>query len=119
LAYVQSKFWNDTIPSCTPLSCSEMQQLVNQYFPESIADDMICIAFYESSWCPAVYNNICCYGLWQINANHLGTSGCPNSVSDLYNPEANAQCALSVYNSQGLNAWTTWAEGDCNGWNQC
>lgn len=32
----------------------------------------ICIAFYESSWCPQAYNGICCYGLWQINKVHLG-----------------------------------------------
>lgn len=28
---------------------------------------MLCIAFYESSYCPTVYNGICCWGLWQIS----------------------------------------------------
>jgi hypothetical protein len=104
---------------CSAESCSYMQGLVANYFSSSYQDDMICIAYYESSWCPAVYNGICCYGLWQISYLHLGESGCPSSVSDLYDPDTNAQCAVTVLGEQGLNAWQTWTEGDCRGWNQC
>jgi len=96
-----------------------MQALVAKYFPSSYRTDMICIAYYESSWCPAVYNGICCYGLWQINSNHLGSKNCPSSVGDLYNEDDNAKCAAEVLATQGLDAWTTWANGDCNGWNKC
>jgi len=109
------------LPKCgDAFNCSMMQDLANAYFPEEYADDMICIAYYESSWCAEAYNGECCYGLWQINSVHIGDSGCPaESTYDLLNPDTNAACAVEVLNSQGLNAWTTWAEGDCNGWNQC
>lgn len=94
--------------ACSQVSCAYMQNLTNTYFPEDVADTFVCIAYYESSWCPAVNNGFCCYGLFQINENHIGDSGCPaQSVSDLYDPDINAQCAVAVYNSQGLGAWTT------------
>lgn len=44
-----------------------------------------------------------------------GEPGCPSTVQDLYNPQTNAQCAVHILNSQGLNAWQTWSEGKCNG----
>jgi len=104
---------------CSQVSCATMRGLVHKYFPGNYQTDMICIAYYESSWCPAVYNGICCYGLWQINSNHLGESGCPSSVNDLYNADKNGQCARTVLNSQGLNAWQTWTDGDCGHWSMC
>ena len=58
--------------------------MIDRYFPAAYQTDMLCIAYYESSYCPDVYNGICCYGLWQINANHLGEPGCPGSASSLY-----------------------------------
>jgi len=104
---------------CSPISCGAMQSLVRRYFPSEYQTDMICIAFYESSWCPNVYNGICCYGLFQINVNHLGEPGCPSNVNALNTADANAQCALHVLKTQGLNAWQTWSSGDCTHWNRC
>ena len=49
------------------------------------------------------------------NLGALGEPGCPSTVQDLYNPQTNAQCAVHILNSQGLNAWQTWSEGKCNG----
>eukprot|EP01119_Soliformovum_irregulare_P025554 TRINITY_DN94_c0_g2_i1.p2 TRINITY_DN94_c0_g2~~TRINITY_DN94_c0_g2_i1.p2 ORF type:complete len:142 (-),score=18.07 TRINITY_DN94_c0_g2_i1:49-474(-) len=110
---------HNTTLGCSPISCGQMVDLVKRHFPAQYQNDMICIAHYESSWCPVVYNGICCYGLWQINRNHLGDRGCPSTVDGLYNADANAQCALAVLNSQGLNAWTTWTSGDCRRWSGC
>jgi len=106
--------------ACSPvLSCSDMQGLVKKYFPASYQTDMLCIAYYESSWCPTVYNGVCCWGLWQINQNHLGEPGCPSNTQGLQNADENAACAAHVLSSQGLGAWTTWTNGDCRGWNKC
>ena len=122
LALVFIAAWSGSrvVDGCSPvLSCSQIQSLAQQYFPSQYVNDMICIAYYESSWCPSAYNGICCYGLWQINENHLGEQGCPSTTEELLNPEVNAQCAAAVLSSQGLNAWQTWTEGKCNGWNKC
>jgi hypothetical protein len=116
----QEKELFSILPGCSPVeSCSFMQSLVEGYFSSSYQNDMLCIAFYESSYCPGVYNGICCYGLFQINSNHLGESGCPSSVSALYNPDTNAACAAHILSTQGLNAWQTWSEGDCDSWSRC
>jgi hypothetical protein len=37
----------------------------------------------------------------------------------LMNADLNAQCALHVLKTQGLNAWQTWASGDCSHWSRC
>lgn len=45
------------VQACSPvLSCSQMQALVKANFPSQYQTDMLCIAYYESSWCPGVYN---------------------------------------------------------------
>jgi len=108
------------LPGCSAFSCEQMQNITDYWFPSQYADDFVCIGYYESSWCPGAWNGGCCYGLFQINQNHIGESGCPaQSVDDLYDPDINAQCAVAVLNSQGLNAWQTWSDGDCNNWNMC
>lgn len=46
-----------SVQACSPvLSCSTMQGLVKKYFPAQYQTDMLCISYYESSWCPGVYN---------------------------------------------------------------
>jgi len=105
--------------SCNALSCQDIKNLVQQNFPPQYQNDMICISSFESGWCPGVYNGNCCYGLWQINRLHLGEDGCPTSVGDLYNPAINAKCAMHILNTQGLNTWKTWNDGDCSHWTRC
>eukprot|EP01119_Soliformovum_irregulare_P008979 TRINITY_DN22080_c0_g1_i1.p1 TRINITY_DN22080_c0_g1~~TRINITY_DN22080_c0_g1_i1.p1 ORF type:complete len:142 (-),score=14.15 TRINITY_DN22080_c0_g1_i1:187-612(-) len=110
---------NQIAPGCNPLSCGDIQNIVQNWFPQQYWNDFICIAYYESSWCPDAWNGGCCYGLFQISNLNLGMSGCPGDVQSLYDPNVNAQCAVAVLNAQGLNAWQTWSEGDCNNWSQC
>jgi hypothetical protein len=101
------------------LACEQMKAIARAHFPKEYQTDMICISWYESSWRPDVYNGICCYGLWQINRNHLGEPGCPHTESELYDANTNAQCAKRVLDTQGLKAWTTWDSGDCSHWSKC
>lgn len=45
------------VQACSPvLSCSQMQAVVKANFPSQYQTDMLCIAYYESSYCPGVYN---------------------------------------------------------------
>lgn len=104
---------------CSQVSCDYMKALVKKHFPAKYQNSMLCIAYYESSYCPHVYNGICCYGLFQINRNHLGEPDCPKTVDDLYDADANARCANRILATQGLNAWQTWSEGDCRHWTRC
>lgn len=46
------------------------------------------------------------YGLWQINSVHGY-----NKTRLLSDPGYNAQCAVAIYNSQGLGAWSTYTSG--------
>lgn len=57
------------------------------------------------------------YGLWQINM--LGDMGPSrrkslqiNKNEDLFVPAINAMAAYKIYKSQGLNAWSTYKNGD-------
>ncbi|EGC34303.1 hypothetical protein DICPUDRAFT_153511 [Dictyostelium purpureum] len=105
--------------SASQYSCGQMQSLAKTYFG-SAATTMICIAYYESSWIPTAENPSGASGLWQIMPEHCGEicTMCKHP-SDLFNPEINAQCAAAVLRAQGLNAWTTYSNGDCNGWRSC
>ena len=69
------------VEGCSPvLSCGDIRTLTEKYFPPEYVNDMVCIAYYESSWCAGTYNDSCCYGLWQINESYLGQVGCPNTT---------------------------------------
>jgi hypothetical protein len=46
------------------------------------------------------------YGLWQINSSHGY-----DTQSLLHNPLYNARAAVSIFNSQGLQAWSTYNNG--------
>lgn len=66
---------------------------------------MSAIAMAESGGRSDVYNGICCYGLWQINANH------GYSVAQMDDPVQNAREANTILQSQGLGAWCTYTNG--------
>jgi len=78
-------------------------------FPESAIGKMVCTAKYESSFYSRASNRnrngTTDRGLFQINSTHLGEAGCPGSSTGLWDPHANAKCALNIYRSQGVNAW--------------
>lgn len=76
----------------------------------NMAPLMSAIAMAESSGNSAIYNDICCYGLWQINANH------GYSVTAMINPLSNGQEAVAILGSQGLGAWETYTNGDYLTW---
>lgn len=82
-------------------------------------ETMVSIAFAESGGDPNAHNNKPpddSYGLWQINM--LGKLGAPRrklfGITDnkqLFDPATNAKAAKKIYDSQGLNAWTTYTRG--------
>lgn len=80
---------------------------------------MVSIAFAESGGETTAHNNKPpddSYGLWQINM--LGKLGPArrkqfgiSSNQQLFDPVINARAAKKIYDSQGLNAWTTYTRG--------
>jgi hypothetical protein len=80
---------------------------------------MVSIAFAESGGETTAHNNKPpddSYGLWQINM--LGKMGPSRrkqfGITDnkqLFDPRINARAAKKIYDSQGLNAWTTYTRG--------
>ncbi|MDB5213900.1 MAG: hypothetical protein JWO86_1827 [Myxococcaceae bacterium] len=82
-------------------------------FDEATVPKMICTAKYESSFHEQATNSntngTTDYGVFQINSIHVGsTSGCPSTASELLDATTNAQCALGVFNIQGLEAWVAY-----------
>jgi hypothetical protein len=90
---------------------SEVADLVRQAgFPESVVGKMVCTAKWESSFYERASNRnrngTIDRGLFQINSIHLGrTAHCPSGSEAIYDAEANARCAYSIYRIQGANAW--------------
>jgi lysozyme C len=79
-------------------------------FAENTIGKMVCTAKYESSYYARATNKnkngSTDRGLFQIDSLHIGkTKGCPSSAEGLFNPQANAKCAMAVFKSQGINAW--------------
>lgn len=84
--------------------------------------DMIGICYAESGGDPSQVNNNpatgdLSYGLWQINM--IGSLGPTrrkqfgiSSNEQLLTPSVNAHAAYVIYKNQGLNAWTTYKNGD-------
>ncbi|KAM9951888.1 hypothetical protein ACTFIT_002574 [Dictyostelium discoideum] len=101
-------------------SCDQMKKLSHEYFPESVADNMICLSFHSSGW-NSISNTKNSIGLWNVRKDfcHSLCSSICKSPKDLYKPEINAQCAEMVYTEFGYNHWDAWNKGKCNGWNQC
>ena len=82
-------------------------------FDEATVPKMICTAKYESSFheeaTNANTNGTTDYGVFQINSIHVGsTAGCPASADELLNATTNAQCAMGVFNIQGMEAWVAY-----------
>ncbi|KAN0026316.1 hypothetical protein ACTFIV_007300 [Dictyostelium citrinum] len=101
-------------------SCDQMKKLSHEYFPESVADNMICLSFHSNGW-NSISNSKNSIGLWNIRddfCHSLCGSICRNP-KDLFKPEINAQCAEMIYTEFGYNHWDAWNKGKCNGWNQC
>ncbi|KAN0037884.1 hypothetical protein ACTA71_000055 [Dictyostelium dimigraforme] len=102
-------------------TCSQMQSLTENYFKGPTQTTMLCISYYESSYnTQAINPKSKAAGLFQILPEHCGElcKTC-KTPSDLLDPTINTECAKSVLNAQGFKAWTTYASGDCNGWNKC
>ncbi|EGG24550.1 hypothetical protein DFA_02793 [Cavenderia fasciculata] len=104
-------------------NCDQMKDLTKKYITsdKSLATTMICIAYYESSWNTHAYNPSSATGLWQLLGEHckdMCSSFC-KTPSDLYDASINARCAEKVLKSQGLDAWTTYSNGDCKDWKKC
>lgn len=70
---------------------------------------MAAIAMAESGGNPKAHhmdsNGSVDYGLWQINTVHN------YSVHDMLNPQQNAKEAVSIFNSSGPDAWSTYKSG--------
>lgn len=70
---------------------------------------MAAIAMAESGGNPQAHNvdsnGSVDYGLWQINTVHR------YAVSDMLNPQQNAKEAVSIFNSAGPHAWSTYNNG--------
>ncbi|KAN0018850.1 hypothetical protein ACTFIU_008783 [Dictyostelium citrinum] len=101
-------------------SCDQMKKLSHETFPESVADNMICLSFHSNGW-NSISNSKNSIGLWNIRddfCHSLCGSICRNP-KDLYKPEINAQCAEIIYTEFGYSHWDAWNKGKCNGWNQC
>jgi len=82
--------------------------------------DMVGICYAESGGNPNAHNSKPpddSYGLWQINMiGDLGPSRRKkfgiSSNDKLFDPETNAKAAYVIYKEQGLNAWTTYTNGE-------
>jgi hypothetical protein len=94
------------------LSEGEVAKLArNSGFPEAIIGSVVCTAKYESRFFERAEsrnrNGSVDRGVLQINDIHYIEQipdGCPPTVNDLFDAEANVQCAFSVYRAaQGTN----------------
>jgi hypothetical protein len=96
--------------------------LVNAGFKKDsqTVNDMVGIAYAESGGNPNAHNSKPpddSYGLWQINM--IGKLGAPRrkqfgitSNAQLLDPATNAKAAYIVFKSQGLDAWSTYKNGE-------
>jgi hypothetical protein len=70
-------------------------------------DKAAAIAMAESGGDPTAHNPSGATGLWQIMPSNWGG----RTMAEMENPLTNARVALSVYESQGWGAWTTYRTG--------
>lgn len=83
-------------------------------------NDMVGIAYAESGGDPTKHNTTPpddSYGIWQINMyKDLGPGRRKqfgiSSDAQLLDPQTNAKAAYVVYKNQGLDAWTTYKNGE-------
>lgn len=98
------------------------QLLINAGFKKNsnTLNTMIGIAYAESGGDPSKYNGVnrdSSYGIWQINMKgDLGPSRRKqfgiSSNDQLFDPATNAKAAYIVYKNSGLDAWTTYKNGE-------
>lgn len=99
--------------------CQVASYLANAGFSQSSLPTMVCISKYESSFnCDASHKNTDSstdYGLMQINSYWWCSgdpmskyNGCSTSCTSLYDCQANAKCAYTVWKQQGYNAWNAY-----------
>lgn len=89
-----------------PMTVAEIWRANNPGSSKALEVTMVAIAGAESSYRVDADNGIAA-GLWQINY-HAHPQW---TAQELYDPNTNAQAAMSVYRSQGLTAWTTYTNG--------
>lgn len=109
----------------TTLSADQLRTLLtNAGFKANsqTEDDMVGIAYAESSGDPSKHNDNPktgdeSYGLWQINM--IGKMGPTRrklfgiaSNAELFDPQKNANAAYKIYKLQGLDAWSTYKSGE-------
>lgn len=86
--------------------------LIHHGVPEDDAKVLTCIAKYESQYNPAAVNHAHNrnktkdWGLFQINDINL--SKCNVTTTELLDVKKNIKCAVKVYQTQGLQAWSTY-----------
>lgn len=96
--------------------CQISSYLQKSGFPGYTLGTMVCISKYESSFnCDATNKNTdgsTDYGLMQINSYYWCSGDskskyneCKNSCSNLFNCQANTNCAYTVWKQQGYTAW--------------
>ena len=78
-------------------------------FPSNVIGKMLCTIKYESNFYERASNKnrngSSDYGLFQVNSVHYSDANCPSNSTGLYDAAKNTKCALSIYKSQGSNAW--------------
>lgn len=85
--------------------------LLQAGFPATSIGTLLAISQAESNGQSGAISPTNDYGWLQVNASHVGEPGCPSTAQGLLDPTANAACALHVYDTQGLTAWTTYTSG--------
>jgi hypothetical protein len=106
----------------TTLSRAEITKYASDAgFTGTTLNTMVAIAYAESGGNPKSHNTNAgtgdnSYGLWQINMiGSLGPSRRKafgiSSNDQLFDPATNAKAARTIFNSQGLGAWTTYTRG--------
>ncbi|XP_034826898.1 lysozyme-like [Maniola hyperantus] len=106
--------------------CELVRELRRQRFPERQLRDWVCLVERESNRRTNAIRNESngsrSYGLFQINdrfwCSNTNTPGkdCNVRCSDLITPEITraSNCAKTIYNRQGFNAWNGW-KSHCQG----
>jgi hypothetical protein len=82
--------------------------LRNAGWPENMIGRMVCVAQWESSFRERARNGRH-YGLFQISSKNLGSpqmKNCPRTAEAVYPAATNAKCALSIFQVQGIGAWS-------------
>lgn len=86
--------------------------LVAYGIPKEDASMLVCIAEHESNFDTEAYNDklnsngTVDVGVFQINSVNFEI--CNVEKDELFDAKVNAQCAIKIYKTQGLKAWSTY-----------